>query len=892
MGKIENELGAQTKTLESAAMVLDAAIKGLGALKHQVLENDIGALQLALNDKTAHLAREIGRFESAVAEIDRRAEAGDEQLAASLRDIALGLRSSFDAKSAEIAEWSVRVEREIAAHSVALAAIPPVIKGADAKPFNPRGEWQAGMVANSLDVVSYNGSSYISNEDGNTEKPTRSEKYTTLAKRSGNGAGGATDFGSLTGTILPAQVVPGSATYAVGDVLYAGTTGALSKLGAGSSGQLLSTQGAGAAPRWVSATGGAGDVNGPASATDNAIVRFDGTGGKTVQNSAVTIADTTGDIAGASSLTAPASTALTLAGGTTGASLVLGSGTTAGNATITPTGSGNIVTTSSRNGALKHTLTNANGGTAAYTAMDLSNGSDVGVLYQFGTAWTTSGRFIQASTLLDSSAVGGLTFAASGGAPIRFWSGAELARFAPTTGNLLIGTTTDITGTGGLHVAGTATASTTTSGALRDGSNVGLSGNAGGASYFGGIGLFSGNTLSVAGKLVNSAANGATIPASNGLFQVAGQAVNGLELIGKGSTTDFVLYDAAANTIADVPTSGNTLRIRPATSASNSYTGALVVGNGSAGSAATNVAIGGGKIVAGSTISAGGIVTLGGTGEVAYPGALNVPAASNVTTDLVGYGDGTRHGLIRGNQNGANIADFRFGYWASPTFTESFRVTTAATGLGSATTVVNVFGTNPSTSVGTGALQVAGGIYAGAASVFAGSTTVSPGASVSSSRGVTYAHQLTGTDGVAAAGLMFSSTNTNPVGLLSFAPNTGTLTWAARSAAGNLSGNDLFSIATTGAATFSGAVSLSTAGTTVSIKSGTNAAAGTVTLTGGAATITSTAIDVNTVIVMTIKTKSGSFDHAPSVVVAAGNATIDGHNSDASTYNWVALKVN
>ena len=162
VGKIENELGAQTKTLESAAMVLDAAIKGLGALKHQVLENDIGALQLALNDKTAHLAREIGRFESAVAEIDRRAEAGDEQLAASLRDIALGLRSSFDAKSAEIAEWSVRVEREIAAHSVALAAIPPVIKGADAKPFNPRGEWQAGMIANSLDVVSYNGSSYIS----------------------------------------------------------------------------------------------------------------------------------------------------------------------------------------------------------------------------------------------------------------------------------------------------------------------------------------------------------------------------------------------------------------------------------------------------------------------------------------------------------------------------------------------------------------------------------------------------------------------------------------------------------------------------------------------------------------------------------------------------------
>lgn len=39
-----------------------------------------------------------------------------------------------------------------------------------------------------------------------------------------------------------------------------------------------------------------GNVVGPASATDNAVVRFDGTTGKLVQNSAVTIADTTGDI--------------------------------------------------------------------------------------------------------------------------------------------------------------------------------------------------------------------------------------------------------------------------------------------------------------------------------------------------------------------------------------------------------------------------------------------------------------------------------------------------------------------------------------------------------------------------------------------------------------------
>lgn len=47
---------------------------------------------------------------------------------------------------------------------------------------------------------------------------------------------------------------------------------------------------------------GTGDVTGPASATDNAIVRFDGTGGKTIQNSVITIADSTGNVAGMGTL--------------------------------------------------------------------------------------------------------------------------------------------------------------------------------------------------------------------------------------------------------------------------------------------------------------------------------------------------------------------------------------------------------------------------------------------------------------------------------------------------------------------------------------------------------------------------------------------------------------
>lgn len=51
-----------------------------------------------------------------------------------------------------------------------------------------------------------------------------------------------------------------------------------------------------------SAPSGSGDVVGPASSTDNAIVRFDGTTGKLIQNSVVTIADTTGNMAGVGTL--------------------------------------------------------------------------------------------------------------------------------------------------------------------------------------------------------------------------------------------------------------------------------------------------------------------------------------------------------------------------------------------------------------------------------------------------------------------------------------------------------------------------------------------------------------------------------------------------------------
>ena len=76
-------------------------------------------------------------------------------------------------------------------------------------------------------------------------------------------------------------------TPTAGAVAY-GTGTAYAFTAAGTAGQVLTSNGAGA-PTW--ATNGNGDVVGPASATDNAIARFDLTTGKLIQNSGITIDD-------------------------------------------------------------------------------------------------------------------------------------------------------------------------------------------------------------------------------------------------------------------------------------------------------------------------------------------------------------------------------------------------------------------------------------------------------------------------------------------------------------------------------------------------------------------------------------------------------------------------
>ena len=82
-------------------------------------------------------------------------------------------------------------------------------------------------------------------------------------------------------------------------------------------------------------------------------------------------------------------------------------------------------------------------------------------------------------------------------------------------------------------------------------------------------------------------------------------------------------------------------------------------------------------------------------------------------------------------------------------------------------------------------------------------------------------------------------------------------------------------------------------GSTFSLKGGSNARSGTVTLASGVGSVTSTAITTSDVIVMSLKTSSGTpGTYAPLATVSAGSIAFSGLATDNSTYNWAALLAN
>lgn len=93
--------------------------------------------------------------------------------------------------------------------------------------------------------------------------------------------------------------------------------------------------------------------------------------------------------------------------------------------------------------------------------------------------------------------------------------------------------------------------------------------------------------------------------------------------------------------------------------------------------------------------------------------------------------------------------------------------------------------------------------------------------------------------------------------------------------------------------TAAGDVKTSTIGKTFYVKSGSNAKAGTFTLSSGAATVANTSVTANSVIDITIKTSSGTPGaYRITGTVVGTSFTVAGLATDNSTYNYIIFEVN
>jgi hypothetical protein len=413
----------------------------------------------------------------------------------------------------------------------------------------------------------------------------------------------------------------------------------------------------------------------------------------------------------ATSVTGPTTTDLTLQGGSSGASLVLGQGAS-GAATIISKSASNVNVV-------------VDGGGSLYTSRA-----------------TGSGLYIDpaSSSVLNLSASTNIGFRIGA---------SEYARLT-STGNLLIGTTSDMSASGGLKVAGTTAATNTTSGAVQIGSNIGLSGNAGGASYFGGqIDLGAGTTSANALRWSTDtaafrSAQGNITFASTGTNPalVLRDSVNdsayfysssGNVTLGSTQASKSLTLITANSTAVTIAAGGNTNFVAT-TSASSSTVGALTIGNGTA---ATNVAIGGGTVWAGAGFRAGtatdfvdsntssGFYLKSPTDSATIRAGVRLESALSSGSTLPAiqwYGSGLQTmAQIYPTRTAGSFAT-KLGFQtaqAGGTLTTGLEISEAQE--------VKVPASLASTGIGTGALQVTGGIYAGAANYFGGATTVTVG---------------------------------------------------------------------------------------------------------------------------------------------------------------------
>jgi hypothetical protein len=265
-----------------------------------------------------------------------------------------------------------------------------------------------------------------------------------------------------------------------------------------------------------------GDVVGPASATDNAIARYDSTTGKLIQNSVV-IVDDTGSVTGVNALTAESLTVNNNAtlGSSNTDTLEVKSRITSD---LDPnTNNANDIGSSGRNwrdGFFGRTLSTVNIEVTGTTSFDGSQGTSGQVLTSAGTGNTPTWTTPTVGTVTSVDATGGTGISVSGG-PITSSGSLTITNTAPDQ-------VVSLTGAGTTSISGTYPNFTITSDDQFDGTvtSVGGTGTVSGISLSGTVtssgSLTLGGTLDLSsppaiGGTTPNTVNGTVLNATNGI---------------------------------------------------------------------------------------------------------------------------------------------------------------------------------------------------------------------------------------------------------------------------------------------------------------------------------------------------------------------------------------
>ena len=643
--KLEGEFSTHAKPLEAATNALSAALSGIKALQFHVLDNNLGALSARVEEMRKAVDEQVGviALELKKADETNAAKAGAD--AEALRSEIVALQSQLGSLVTQFGQQLERVEFAAKEEAKKLQLIPGPAGAAGAS-LNPRGTFIDGETYNRLDVVSWLGSSYIATVDGVKEKPSKnSNQWQTLASRGGGGAGGVGDFGSLAGVAQINQGGTGQTTRAAGlNALLPSQTGNVQ--------YMLLTDGAG------NVSWGAQPVAGLPSQTSNGgkLLTTDGTNAS--WSNAVTVSGSNATVTGTLTVNGAGNSVFAGKirwGNTTypGYNAYLSEGSS--DSQLYPAIARNLV------GSTGTSYTIANGELGAYCGFEFRTGD----IRWFGA----TGSFTTGQTVT----------------PV------ESMRLV-STGNLLIGTTTDngqkLQVNGAATVLGTTASTSTSSGALVVGNGTS-----------GGLGV--GGDANIGGVLRCTTG---TIVASGGTPPSTGY---GVELQSNG--TNGYVYSYNRNTTSAMPLylnhTGGNLFLGNITSVAN-----IVGTTASTGTSSGALVVSGGVGVAGA-IYGGGNLLVSGTGKIGAVTAADsrfhvyessaVDVGNGVTIEQAGTGDAVTAFLLTGVQ--------RWSVGIDNSDSDKFKIGTGALGSADRLTI----DTSGNTTIA-GTLQVGNAYVAGA----------------------------------------------------------------------------------------------------------------------------------------------------------------------------------